>query len=179
MRSSIIIVALAIAPTAARAEVVTAAPAGFEVKEAATIAAPPEKLWPVLMTPQHWWSSDHTWSGDAANLYMDHQATGCFCEKLPNKGSVEHARLIFVDPGKTLRMTGALGPLQAEAATGTLTITLAPDGDGATKVTFDYIVGGYIRAGAEGIAPAVDAVLAQQLAGLKAAAEAAPAAPAS
>ncbi|MGN6278823.1 MAG: SRPBCC family protein [Sphingomonas sp.] len=156
----------------AAAEVVATAPAGFEVKETATIAAAPDKIWPVLLAPQHWWSKDHTWSGDAANLYMDHQATGCFCEKLPNKGSVEHARIVFLAPGKTLRLRGAFGPLQGEAVVGTLTIDLAPDGDNATKVTFDYVVGGYIRAGAENIAPAVDGVLGAQLVGLKAAVEA-------
>ena len=162
----------------AAAEVIAATPAGFEVKETATIAATPDQVWPMLLTPQRWWSKDHTWSGDAANLYIDHQATGCFCEKLPGKGSVEHARIVFLDRAKTLRLRGALGPLQGEAVVGTLTIELAPDGDRGAKVTFDYVVGGYIRGGAESIAPAVDGVLGAQLAGLKAAVEAtAPAAP--
>lgn len=166
---------LLVAPAAA--DVVTATPAGFEVAETATIAAAADKIWPVLVAPQRWWSKDHTYSGDAANLYLDHQATGCFCEKLAGKGSVEHARIVYIDPLKTLRLRGALGPLQGEAVVGTLTIALAPDGDSGTKVSFDYVVGGYVRAGADSLAPAVDTVLAEQLAGLKAAveAEAAPA----
>lgn len=170
MIRSIMLAPLLLAAPAA-AEVVAATPAGFEVKETATLAATPDKVWPVLLAPQRWWSKDHTWSGDAANLYMDHQATGCFCEKLPDKGSVEHARIVFFAPGKTLRLRGAFGPLQSEAVVGAPTIDLTPDGDNATKVTFDYVVGGYIRTGAERIAPAVDSVLGAQLAGLKAAVE--------
>jgi uncharacterized protein YndB with AHSA1/START domain len=161
----------------AAAEVVAATPAGFEVTETATIAATPDQVWPVLVAPQRWWSKDHTYSGDAANLYLDTQATGCFCEKLAGKGSVEHARIVYIHPPSTLRLRGALGPLQQEAVVGTLTITLAPDGDSGTKVMFDYVVGGYVRAGAGSLAPVVDTVLGQQLAGFKAAVEA-PAPPA-
>lgn len=153
------------------AEVTAATPAGFEVKETATIAAPPDQVWPVLVAPQRWWNKDHTYSGDAANLYLDHQATGCFCEKLAGHGSVEHARIVYIEPPKALRLRGALGPLQGEAVVGTLTIELGADGDSGTKVTFDYVVGCYVRAGADSLAPAVDTVLGQQLAGLKAAVE--------
>lgn len=161
------------AATPARADVVVASPDGFELTFVQTINKPAAEIWDVLRSPQKWWSKDHTYSEDSANLYLDSQATGCFCEKLPGKGSVEHARIVYSQPPRMLRLSGALGPLQAEPVTGVLTFKLDPDGAGATKVTLTYVVGGHVRGGTEAMAVTVDRVLAQQLAGLKAAAEAA------
>jgi uncharacterized protein YndB with AHSA1/START domain len=174
-RTATIAIALfAIAATPATADVVKAEAAGFVVEKTVTINAPADAVWETLRAPQRWWSKEHTWSGDANNLYIDSQATGCFCEKLPGRGSVEHARLIFVDKGKMLRMEGAFGPLQGEAIVATLTFELSPDGDNATKVRMTYVAGGYSPAGFDKLAPAVDGVLSAQLDGLKAAAEAPP-----
>lgn len=53
-------------------------------------------------------------------------------------------------------MTGALGPLQAEAVTGTLTFRLDPETDKTTRIPLEYVVGGYVRAGADTLAPKVD-----------------------
>ncbi|UVO49743.1 SRPBCC family protein [Sphingomonas sp. SUN019] len=178
MRIIVGIIALGLA-TSVQAEVVKAEPAGFETAATVTIAAPPQVVWDTLRSPTKWWNAEHTYSGDAKNLYIDSQATGCFCEKIPGdtpttRGSVEHARIVYSQPPKMLRLQGALGPLQAEAVTGTMTFTLTPEGAGATKVTLTYVVGGYIRGGAEKIAPLVDKVMTLQLDGLKAAAVATP-----
>lgn len=162
----------------ASAEVVSAAPASFEVASTVTVAAPPDAVWRTLTQPRLWWDKEHTYSGDSANLYLDRQATGCFCEKLADKGSIEHARIVSIQPLRMLRLDGALGPLQAEAVTGTLTFTLEPEG-AEIKVTMTYVVGGYMRAGGEALAPAVDRVMAHQLDLMKAAAEAAGQGPAS
>ena len=61
-----------------------------------------------------WWDSSHTFSGNAENLSIDDKAGGCFCENLENGGSVRHLEVVFVDPGKTLRMIGGLGPLSSD-----------------------------------------------------------------
>lgn len=177
--------ALALAPQSARAEVAAQSDAGFVVKHSAEVAADPQAVWKVLVAPAKWWSSEHTWSKDAANLYLDAQATGCFCEKLPKPagapadqrmGSVEHMHVIFADPQRgVLRMSGALGPLQGEALNGTLTIELKKT-DTGTRIELEYVVGGYMRFKTEEIASAVDGVLGQQVAGLtKAVGEAVPA----
>lgn len=92
----------------------------------------------------------------------------------PGRGSLAHARLIFVDKGKLLRMEGAFGPLQSMAVTGVMTFDLTPDGDKATTVKMTYTVGGYAPGGLDKIAALVDGVLGQQLEGLKAASEAPP-----
>ncbi len=153
------------------AEVVKAGPGGFELTATVSIAAPAQRVWDTLRAPARWWSADHTYSGDAGNLRIDAQAGGCFCEALPDKGSIEHARVIYAQPAKLLRLQGALGPLQAEAATGTLTFALAPAAGNATKVTMTYVVGGYFRGGGEALAPLVDQVMGQQLQGLKGASQ--------
>jgi hypothetical protein len=65
-----------------------------------------------------------------------------------------------------LRLTGALGPLQSEALLGTMTITLKAGSTAGTRILVEYVVGGYMRYRPEQIAPAVDRMLGQQLAGL-------------
>jgi len=173
-RAAIAAVLFAIVTTPAAADVVKAEAAGFVVEKTVTIDASADTVWETLRAPQRWWSKEHTWSGDSANLYIDSQATGCFCEKLPGRGSVQHAQLIFVDKGKVLRMEGAFGPLQGEAIVATLTFELSPEGDKATKVKMTYVAGGYSPTGFEKLAPLVDGVLSRQLEGLKAAAEGPP-----
>jgi hypothetical protein len=87
-------------------------------------------------------------------------------EKGPKeKGSVEHGRVIFARPAEMLRLRAALGPLQAEAVSATLTWSLKGV-EGGTEITQDYVVSGMIRGGMGAFAPAVDAVLSEQLEGL-------------
>jgi uncharacterized protein YndB with AHSA1/START domain len=170
-----VLVSLALSALPAQAEVVAQSDAGFVVKHSAEVAADQQAVWKTLIAPAKWWSSDHTWSKDAANLYLDAQATGCFCEKLPKPadapadqrmGSVEHMHIVFADPPRgVLRMTGALGPLQGEALHGTLTVTLTKTETGS-RIQLEYVVGGYMRFKGEEIAPAVDGMLGGQLAGL-------------
>ena len=169
-----VVLALPLAAPSA-AEVVAATPTTMVLHQSVTVDAPIQQVWDTLRAPQRWWSKEHTYSDNAANLYLDTQATGCFCERLPDhKGSVEHARIVYIEAPRMIRLTGALGPLQAEAVVGTLTFKLDSEGSNATKITLDYVVSGYVRAGADKIAPKVDEVLGLQLAGLKAAAEVAP-----
>ncbi len=177
IRTTALFAALLLAAPAmrAQAEVVAQSDAGFVIKQSVEVSADQQAVWKALIAPAKWWSSDHTWSHDAANLYLDAQATGCFCEKLPRPanapvdqriGSAEHMHVIFADPQRgLLRMSGALGPLQGEALNGTLTIELKKTETG-TQIEMEYVVGGYMRMKSEEIAPAVDGVLGQQLAGL-------------
>ena len=150
---------------AARAEVTDRSAAGFEVTEKATIAAPAAKVYAALLTPGVWWSSQHSWSGSAANLSID-LATGCFCEKLP-KGFVRHMTVVFADGATTLRLFGGLGPMQFTGASGHLAFALKPTGD-QTELTLTYDVGGYAKGGlAEKWASPVDGVLGEAVARLK------------
>ncbi len=170
---------------AAHAEVVDSADNGFTVRQSVEVARTPQEVWTALLAPAKWWDPAHTWSKDASGLYIDAQATGCFCELMPKapdapegarRGSVEHLHVIHVNPGKVLVMAGELGPLQGEAVTGKLAILLKPGEGDKTRIFWEYTVGGYFRTKAAEIAPAVDAVLGQQLARLARQLEPAPAA---
>lgn len=162
---------LALVPAIADASVLQVGQNGFVIREVAQVPASPEEAWAVLVKPSVWWNSEHTWSGDAANLSLDVRAGGCFCEIMPGdgdvrgpaRGSVEHMRVMFVDRARALRMTGALGPLQAEALTGTLTVQLKGDDKGGTQVTLQYVIGGFSRTPFDKLAPAVDDMLGDQV----------------
>ncbi|MBT2186726.1 SRPBCC family protein [Sphingobium nicotianae] len=148
----------------ARADVVEASDSGFTVSNARIVAASPDAVWAAIVTPSRWWSAAHSWSGSAANFSIDPVAGGCFCERWA-AGSVEHARVIYAVRGKQLRLNGALGPLQGEAVTGTMSFTLTPEGKG-TRIVMDYVVGGHARFVLKELAPAVDGVMKEQIMGL-------------
>lgn len=74
--------------------------------------------------------------------------------------------VINVDYGKTLVMTGVFGPLQPLAATGTMSIQLAPEGDG-TKLSIVYALAGYSPSGLNTWAAPVNGVLTEQFTRLK------------
>jgi hypothetical protein len=148
------------------AEVASVANNGFEVREMAHAAATPDKVYAALLQPALWWSSDHTFSGNAANLVLEAHAGGCWCESLPNGGSVEHLRVVFVSPGKTLRLRGALGPFQGFAVDGVMTWTLKAAANG-TDISLTYSVGGYAKDGFDELSKGADQVLGQQIERLK------------
>jgi uncharacterized protein YndB with AHSA1/START domain len=162
MKRLLIAAALALTTTsAASAEVVDAQPNGFEVKRTAVLNAPADKVYAALAQPSQWWNKDHTWSGSSANLSLAAMAGGCFCEKLPNAGSVMHMTVVYAQPGQGLRMFGGLGPLQTTGATGHLAWVLS-EKDGKTTLTQTYDVGGYTKGGLDKLAPVVDRVLSEQ-----------------
>ncbi|WP_409592423.1 SRPBCC family protein [Sphingobium sp.] len=155
----------------AHSSVTASSDVGFVVENSVEVAADAATVYRLLGQPARWWSSEHSYSGDAANLSLKPVVGGCFCEALPNGGGVEHGRVIYAAPDKQLRLSGALGPLQAEAVTGTLDFTVEPAATGV-RIVMRYVVGGYLRMGGAKMAPVVDKVLAEQLAGLARVAEA-------
>lgn len=140
---------------------------GFFVNQEANISATPPGVYAALIGQVgSWWNPEHTFSGDSRNLSIDARPGGCFCERLRDGGGVEHLRVIYVAPGEIVRMSGALGPLQGSGVTGTLTWKLSAASPG-TAVGLSYSVGGFFQGGFEKIAPAVEAVLGEQLRRLK------------
>lgn len=151
-----------------------AASSGFVTRDSTVVDATLRETWLMLIAPDKWWNSSHTFSGDAANMMLTPQAGGCFCERIPADdtaqkiglaGSVEHMNVLLSIPDAALRMRGSLGPLQSEPVNGILTVTLAEVDEG-TKITFEYAVGGYMRFDTATISKAVDAVMSEQLSGL-------------
>jgi hypothetical protein len=146
----------------AAAELISAGQNGFEVRETVRVVAAPDKAYAALLQPARWWSSDHTFSGSAANLTLDARAGGCWCETLPGGGSVEHLHVVYVAPGKALRLRGALGPLQGLGVEGAMTWTVKGSASG-TEISLSYAVGGYAKDGFEATSKGVDQVLGEQL----------------
>jgi hypothetical protein len=165
MRALALLPLLVAAPAAA--EVKSATAIGFEVQSVAMVKASPEEAWAMIARPALWWDPEHSWSGMAGNLTLEPRAGGCFCEAVPPGGSVEHGRVLSAMPGRLLLLEAPLGPLQSLAVATRLTWRLKPVA-GGTEITQTYVAGGYMPMGGDKLAPAVDGVLAEQLARLKA-----------
>lgn len=157
--------AAASAPGTAAARVVDSAPGGFTVENVVIVPVAPARAWEGIFETGDWWPADHSWWGDASKLDIEPVAGGCFCERDGDR-QAWHMTVTFVDPHKTLRMTGGLGPLQGMGLHGALEFRLEPAGEGRTKVTLWYRAGGYTPDDLSKFAPVVDRVQAQQLGGL-------------
>jgi len=161
-RSQIAIAAFCAAlATNAAAEVKQSAADGFFLTYSGPVAASTTKAYADVTQIQRWWSSEHTYSGKAANLSIKPEAGGCFCERWKD-GSVEHGRVIMALPGKLLRLETSLGPLQELALKGILSFWIKTE-DSATTLTVEYRVNGSSGSGLDQFAPNVDEVLGAQV----------------
>ena len=79
---------------------------------------------------------------------------------------MRHLTVIMASPGKELRLSGALGPLQEDGLAGSMSWKLSEAG-GSTKVELRYSVGGYRPGGLRSLAAPVDSVVHDQLMRLK------------
>jgi hypothetical protein len=150
-------------PAAAQAEVVSANANGFEVQHTIQTVVPQAAAFDAFGRISQWWSKDHTYSGDPANLSLSLNPGGCFCERLPDGGGVEHMHVAYVVPGERVVLTGPLGPLLYEATTGVMDVKVERLA-GGSRVTMNYRVAGFANGGGEKMAPLVDQVLAEQIA---------------
>lgn len=142
---------------------------GFTVRTGVEVSAAPLEVYGTFVERVgSWWDPAHTFFGDAGRLSMEARPGGCFCERGEGRQAVEHLAVVFVDPGRQLRLRGGLGPLQGEALEGSMTVSFAPLGEGgSTRVELVYRVGGYAKGGVEAFAVPVDRVLTELLQRLK------------
>lgn len=139
---------------------------GFTIENSAEVPTDAMTTWKALVDDVgKWWPRDHTWWGDASELTIDARAGGCFCERLGAQ-QAQHMQVTFVDPGRLLRLTGGLGPLQGMGLHGVLELRLSPGANGGTSITLFYRAGGYTPDDLKAFAPVVDQVQALQLGGL-------------
>ncbi len=151
----------------AAGEVIDAAANGFTVKHSTVVAATRDEVYDAAVQRiSEWWSSDHTISGDAGNLYIDAKPHGCFCERLGPDAGLIHLAVTFVNPGTILRFTGGLGPLGLMGVSGNMTWEFE-DHENGMQLTLNYAVGGYLNGGLDAVAEAVDGVLVEQIENLR------------
>lgn len=124
----------------------------------------PETAYRDFVALPRWWDPSHSYSGKASAIRLRARAGGCWCERLPDGGSVEHMRVQLVQPGKRLVMFGGLGPLMFQGIAGTMDVTFSQTHGGRTLVSIEYRVAGFAYNNAEKNAPLVDKVLAEQAA---------------
>jgi uncharacterized protein YndB with AHSA1/START domain len=151
-----------LAATPATAEVVSASPNGFEVRETVTLVVPADAAFASFSDIAAWWDPEHTYSGDSRNLSLNLNPGGCFCERFAKGGGIEHMHVTYLEPGKRIVFTGALGPLLYEATSGVMNVEIKTAA-GGSQLTLDYRAAGFFNGGAEKLAPQVDEVLAGQL----------------
>ena len=151
---------LAMIPTTVSAEVKARTDNGFALAFERPVRAAPETVLEAVAMPAAWWSSEHTYSGDAANIRLDLVPGGCWCEALPG-GGVKHAEAVLVWPERHMvRFDAPFGPLQGLGADAVLTMTWSDPTDGGERVLrWTYVVSG---PGTGAMADVIDAVLAQQ-----------------
>jgi hypothetical protein len=166
MRFLMTVAGLGLLASVASAEVVASADNGFSVSNTARISAEPTRVYQVAVDLiSRWWDPAHTFSRSAANLILDGRPGGCLCERYLN-GGASHLTGVYVAPSKEIRFSGALGPLQQMAVSGTMIWKLS-DATGGSEFEWTYTVGGYRPGGLGGLAAAVDEVLGGQLQRLK------------
>ena len=141
-------------------EVSAVSAAGFVSEHEIRLDVSPHDTFRALTAQiRRWWNPAHTYSGNADNLSMDTRAGGCFCERLDGGGSVMHMQVVYAEPGRMLRLSGGLGPLQGLGVSGSMDFALEPVADG-TLLKYRYTVSGDTP---DGLAAAVDDVQHDQL----------------
>ena len=168
MKKTMLAAALLVLSPTVFAEVTDSAANGFTTVNEVVIDSGRAESWVAAVDDVgHWWSSDHTVSGDAARMRIAPVLQGCFCETLGEKAGVVHLTVTMVNPTHLLRMSGGLGPLGLMGVDGNMTWEFL-DAENGTRVRFTYAIGGYAKDGLDQIAPAVDYVIGEALDRLKA-----------
>lgn len=167
-RDAGVVLALAtgLGPAVAGAEVVDASPRGFTLENVVEVPVDAATAWSALVEDvDAWWPADHTWWGAESTLTIEPRAGGCFCEK-HGDNEAQHLLVTYAEPGRLLRLTGGLGPLQGMGLDGVAEFRLAGADGGGTRITLFYRAGGYAPEDLEAFAPIVDQVQGMQLGGL-------------
>jgi hypothetical protein len=144
------------------AKVVSQSAAGFVVTHEADVAVDPKAAYDAFVKVGRWWNDSHSFSGAAKNISIEPRADGCWCEALPNGGSVRHMTVVHANPGALLVFNGGLGPLQFMGVAGSMKVSFKAR-DKGTHVSVVYAVGGYDAGDFKDISQGVDAVLGEQI----------------
>ncbi|WGM38496.1 SRPBCC domain-containing protein [Caulobacter sp. NIBR1757] len=159
-------VALAGQAGAASAAVKSAAEGRLELESSVVIDAAPDKVYAAIGQIGSWWDPAHSYGGQ---MTLELRPGGCFCESLPG-GGVKHGEVVMAMPGKLVRLSAPLGPMQDWGVAAAMTFELKPAEGGKTTVVLRYNASGF-SAGQLQAAPGIDGVVVGQLTRLKSFAE--------
>lgn len=162
MRRLLTLLACALLPATAFAEVTSAGRAGFTLRIETLNQASPALSYEAFTAIERWWDPAHSYGGKSENLSLSVTPGGAFLEKLDNGGFVKHLEVVYANPGKEIRLLGGLGPLQPMGLHGAMTVQFEPFGKGS-KTIMTYAVTGYSQQGLQELAGVVDKVQASQM----------------
>lgn len=157
---------IALATTATQAEVTEVSEQHFVISINTTVNASSSKVYEQFIEIGEWWQDSHTWFGDATKMTIEPKANGCFCERNGEQQAL-HMTISQINLGKSIHMTGGLGPLASLAINGYMTWTFESTEDNTTKLKLNYRITGFVNQQTEDWAKAVDGVLMQQVSNLK------------
>ena len=153
---------LVLAAATTKAEVTEVSEQHFVISINIAIDAPSNQVYDQFIQIGQWWQDSHTWFGDASKMTIEPKANGCFCERNGEQQAV-HMTLSQINPGKSVHMTGGLGPLSSLAVNGYMTWNFEATEDNTTNLKLNYRVTGFVNQKTEDWAKAVDGVLMQQV----------------
>ncbi|AOE49559.1 SRPBCC family protein [Kangiella sediminilitoris] len=169
MKITIKVLALVITvltPFISKAEILSRSESHFHIKFEVELPQSVSTTYDQFLNIGEWWQSSHTWFGDASKLFIETKAGGCFCEVNGDKEAL-HMTVAHVNPGKSLKMLGGLGPLQGMGVNGVMSWDFSQLEENKTKLTLNYSVKGFTTENVQTIAEAVNKVLATQVNELK------------
>jgi uncharacterized protein YndB with AHSA1/START domain len=158
------VMAMALAGLAgtASAAVKSAAEGRLELESTVVVNASPDKVYEAIGKIGSWWDPAHSYGG---KMTLELKPGGCFCEALPG-GGIKHGEVVMAMPGKSVRLSAPLGPMQDWGVAAAMTFELKPAEGGQTTVVMSYKASGF-SAGQLKAAPGIDGVVGGQLARLK------------
>ena len=146
----------------ASAAVKTAAEGRLELESTVVVDAAPDKVYAAIGQIGAWWDPAHSYGG---KMTLELKPGGCFCEAVPG-GGVKHGEVVMALPGKSVRLSAPLGPMQDWGVAAAMTFELKPAEGGKTTVTMSYKASGF-SAGQLKAAPGIDGVVSGQLTRVK------------
>lgn len=148
--------------TASQAEVTEVSEQHFVISINTTIDVPSSEAYDQFVQIGEWWQDSHTWFGDASKMIIESKAGGFFCERNGEQQAL-HMTISQIIPGKSIHMTGGLGPLSSLAVNGYMRWNFEATEDSTTKLKLNYLVTGFVNQKTADWAKAVDGVLMQQV----------------
>ncbi len=141
LRSALIGAALTLLAAApASAEIVSRSENAFTLRFALGLEAAREDIVAAVADIPAWWDPSHTYTGDGANLSFAFEPGGCWCERMTDGTTFEHARIVSITEEEVV-MNAPLGPLNGKATRADLTFDAGPENMGAL-VTMEFVVEG-------------------------------------